>query len=192
MMRILSITSVLFVCMFPVSLFAENEAVDKGSFEIGLDSILDVSLATGNLEASELTIGSYWTKVNFGYFIIDKLSIGGAVSFWRYKYKGDTEEYTEFFFGPYIRYYIPISERILANLGALFLFSSFKGPGDTDRSSQMAFGGRFALTYLLTNNLGLVGGVTFAYSPDYKDEGIKISDTSYTVIDFGLGFTVYL
>ena len=192
MKKILFITGILVICMVPISLFAENEAIDKGSFEFGLGTVFDLRLYKGNFEATEFTIGSGWSRFNFGYFIVNRLSIGGAVSYYSFKYEGDTESSTEFMIGPYIRYYIPISERFLADITGVFQVNSWEDPGDIDRSSRMWFGGGGGITFLVTSNLGLNGGFGIVYSPNYKDQGTEVVDSSYTQIIIGFGFTVYI
>ena len=192
MKKILFITGILFICMVPISLFAENEAIDKGSFEFGVGTVFDLTLYKGNIEATEFTIGSGWSRFNFGYFIVNRLAIGGAASYYSFKWEGATESSTEFMIGPYFSYYIPITERFLADITGVFQFNSWEDAGDVDRSSRMWFGGSGGLTFLLTGNLGLKGGFGIVYSPNYKDEGIEVEDSSYTQVIIGLGFTVYI
>ena len=122
--------------------------------------------------------------------MIDRLSIGGGVYYYSWKWSGATESSTEFGFGPYIRYYIPITEKALVDITGLFQYYSWKNPGDTDNSSQILFGGSGGITYLITTNLGVGGSFGIVYSPDYKDQGTKVTASSYTQIIIGLGFTV--
>jgi hypothetical protein len=192
MKTILFVTGVLLICIVPMSLSAENEAIDRGSFEFGLGTVFDLTLYSGNNEANELTIGSGISMFNVGYFIANKFAIGGTASFYKLKPEGATESYNEFLFGPYVTYYIPISERFLANITGNFQIDSWEYPGDVDRSSQIWFGGSGGATYLITTNLGIKGGFGFLYSPNYKDQGIEVEDTSYTTITISLGFTVYI
>jgi hypothetical protein len=192
MKKNLFIAGILFICMIPISLFAENEAIDKGSFEFGLGTVFDLTLYKGNYEANEFAIGSGLSRFNFGYFIVNRLSIGGAAYYYSFKYEGDTESTTEFMIGPYFSYYIPITERFLADITGVFQFNSWEYPGDVDRTSRMWFGGGGGITFLVTSNLGLKGGFGILYSPNYKDEGTEVEDTSYTQIIIGLGFTVYI
>jgi hypothetical protein len=56
MKEILFIIVVLVVCMVPLSLIAEIEAINKGSFEFGLGTTSDLTLYEGNVEATELTL----------------------------------------------------------------------------------------------------------------------------------------
>ena len=192
MKTILFITGVLLICIVPMSLSAENEAIDRGSFEFGLGTVFDLTLYSGNIEANELTIGSGISMLNAGYFIANRFAVGGAFYFYKLKYEGATESYNEFLFGPYFTYYIPITERFLANITGNFQVVSWEYPGDVDRSSRIWFGGNGGATYLITNNLGIKGGFGFLYSPNYKDQGIEVADTSYTTIAISLGFTVYI
>jgi hypothetical protein len=192
MKKILVAITLLMFCTVPICLFAENDAIDKGSVEFGLGTAFNLSLYFGNVEATEFTIGSGSMLLSVGYFVIDKLSIGGAAYFYSLKYKAATESYTEFGFGPEVKYYIPTSENVLANLKGLFRIVSWEYPGDIDRSSQMWFGGGGGVTYLMTGNLGLYGGADIMFSPDYKYEGTKVTDSSYTAIDIEVGFRVFL
>lgn len=192
MKKILAVTAIVIFCIVPIGLFAEHDAIDKGSFEFGLGTAFNFGIYSGNLEATEFSIGSGGTMLNVGYFIIDKLSIGGAASYYNIKYGGATESYTEFFIGPEVKYYFPITDLLLANLKGLIRFISWEYPGDTDRSSQMWFGGGGAITYLLTDNLGIYGGADILFSPDYIDEGAEVDDSSYVLIDVQVGFTVFI
>jgi len=192
MKKILFITGILVICMVPISLFAENEAIDKGSFEFGVGTVFDLRLYKGNAEASEFTIGSGTSRFNFGYFIADRFVLGGSVYYYTFKWEGATESTTEFGVGPYVSYYIPITEKFLANITGGLQFFSWEDPGDVDRSSQILFGGGGGLIYLITNNLGFGGSFGIVYSPNYKDQGIEVLDSSYTQIIIALGFTVYI
>ena len=63
-------------CVVPLSLWAQNSAIDKGSFEFGLGNALGFSLYTGarfdgDLRTTNITIGSGETRLNAGYFIFD-------------------------------------------------------------------------------------------------------------------------
>jgi hypothetical protein len=192
MKKILVAITLLMFCIVPVGLFAEHDAIDKGSVEFGLGTAFDLSLYFGNVEATEFTIGSGGMLLSVGYFVIDKLSIGGAAYFRSLKYKAATESYTEFGFGPEVKYYIPASDQVLANLKGLFQIVSWESPGDIDRSSQIWFGGGGAVTYLMTGNLGIYGGADIVFSPNYSDQGTKVPDSSYTLIAVEVGFRVFL
>ena len=193
MKKILVLIGVLvFLCTVTLNSFAENDATDKGSVEFGLGPIFALRLYRGNLEATEFTIGSGFTRFNFGYFIADNFSIGGSAYFTSVKFEGATESSTEFGFGPAFSLYVPITDRFLFYVSGLFQFVSWEFPGDIDRSSEMAFGGGIGITYLITNNLGVGSGFGIVYSPNSKDEGVEVPDSSYTEIVFGLGFSVYI
>jgi hypothetical protein len=179
--------------MVPLNLSAENTATDRGSIEFGLGPILSLQLYKGNMEANAFVIGSGPTRFNFGYFIANNFSIGGYAYFYSLKYEGDTESSTEFGIGPAFSLYIPMTtDRVLVNISGSFELVSWELAGDIDRSRQMAFGGSGGITYLITNNLGIFGGLGIWYSPDYKSEGVEIPDSSYTQIMAGLGFSVYI
>jgi len=192
MKKILIAAFLLMFCIVPIGLFAENEAIDKGSVEFGLGTAFNLTLYSGNLEATEFTFGSGGTWLSVGYFIIDRLSIGGFAYYWSWEYEGATESSNEYRIGPEVKYYIPVSEQVLANLKGLFRFVSWEDPGDIDRSSRNWFGGGGAVTYLLKSNLGIYGGVDIVFSPNWKDEGTEVIDSSFTLIDMELGFRVYL
>jgi len=176
----------------PLGLFAENDAVDKGSLEFGLGTAFNLTLYSGNLEATDFSIGSGGMRLNVGYFITDRLSIGGSAYYWSWKYDGAIESSNEFSIGPEVKYYIYVSRYVLTNLKGLFRFVSWRDPGDTDRSTRIWFGGGGAVTHLLTSNLGIYGGADIVFSPNYKDQGTEVIDSSYTIIDLELGFRVYL
>ena len=192
MKKILVAITLLMFCIVPIGLFAENEAIDKGSVEFGLGTAFNLSLYSGNLEATEFTFGSGGTWLSVGYFVTDKLSIGGYAYYWSWKYGGATESFNEFRIGPEVKYYIPVSEQVLVNLKGLFRIVSWEDPGDIDRSSRIWFGGGGAVTYLLTGNLGIYGGADIMFSPNYKEEGTEVTDSSYTLIAVEVGFRVFL
>jgi hypothetical protein len=192
MKKILVVAFLLIFCIVPIGLFAENESIDKGSVEFGLGTAFNLSLYSGNLEATEFTIGSGGMLLSVGYFVIDRLSIGGFAYYYNWKYEGATESSNEYRIGPEVKYYIPVSEQVLVNLKGLFRIVSWEDPGDIDRSSRIWFGGGGALTYLMTGNLGIYGGANIVFSPNYSDQGTKVTDSSYTLIDVELGFRVYI
>ena len=192
MKKILVAAFLLMFCIVPIGLFAENDAIDKGSVEFGLGTAFNLSLYSGNLEATELTIGSGGMLLSVGYFIIDRLSIGGSGYFYSLISNATTESSTKVFFGPEVKYYIPVSEQVLVNLKGLFRIVSWEDPGDIDRSSRIWFGGGGAVTYLLTGNLGIYGGADIMFSPNYKDQGTEVTDSSYTLIAVEVGFRVFL
>ncbi len=192
MKKILVAAFLLMFCIVPIGLFAENEAIDKGSVEFGLGTAFNLSLYSGYVELTEFTFGSGGTMLSVGYFIIDRLSIGGSGYFYSLISNATTESSTKVFFGPEVKYYIPLSEQVLFNLKGLFRILSWKDPGDIDRSSQMWFGGGGAVTYLMTGNLGIYGSADIVFSPNWKDEGTEVVDSSYTLIDLQVGFRVFL
>jgi hypothetical protein len=192
MKKVFIVIGVLALCFAPLSLFADNEATDQGSLEFGLGPILSVYLYKGNLEGTTLIIGSGSTRFNFGYFITDNFSIGGFVYFASVKYEGYTESATEFGVGPTLTFYVPITDRFLFGIIGSFGFVSWEDPGDVDRSRMMEFGGGGNITYLITDNLGISGGLGILFYPNYIIEGIEALDTSFTEIFVGLGFSVYI
>jgi hypothetical protein len=180
------------VCSVPLSLAAENEVIDKGGFEFGLGTVFDLTLYRGNVEGAELTFGSGLSRFNFGYFVGNRISIGGTLYYNSWKRSGATEASRELGIGPYVRYYIPINEKTLFDITGIFQMYVWKDAGDTARSYQIFFGGTGGLTYLITNNLGFGGSIGFVVSPSYTDEGETIPDSDYVQIIFALGFTVYI
>jgi hypothetical protein len=54
MKNILISAGILSIFMIPISLFAENDAIDKGSFEFGLGTVFDLKVYKGNIEATGL------------------------------------------------------------------------------------------------------------------------------------------
>jgi hypothetical protein len=193
MKKILISAGVLLICMTPISLFAVNDAIDKGSFEFGMGSVFGLNVYKGNIEATGLTIGSGLTRFNVGYFIIDRLSIGGSAYYYNFSdNQGIGDSFNEFLIGPIVSYYMGITERLLFNVSVVYQDHSVKFELDDERSNQKRFGGSGALTFLLTTNLGLKGSVGIIYTPNYKDEGKEVEDTSFTQIFTSLGFTVFI
>jgi len=186
------VTTILILCFVPLVFCAGNDAIDNWSIEFGLGSVCKWEWSSGNFEAKGLILGSGPTLLNVGLFIFNGLSIGGAASYITVKDEGATESYEEFFFGPIVRFYIPISDKYLANIEGIFQFDSWEFPGDTDKSSLMRYGGGGGITYLITNNLGMYGSVHLFFIPDYKDQGIEVPDSNFTLIDAEIGFRVFL
>jgi hypothetical protein len=193
MKKILILTGILLIFIIPISLFAENESIDKGSFEFGIGTFFNLTVYKGNLEASDFTIGSGLSRFNVGYFVINRLSIGGAAYYYELSPNaGDYEPFNEWMIGPIIKYYHPITERVLVDISVEFQYNSWLNFGDEDRTSRMFFGGGSALTFLITNTLGLKGGVGVIYSPNYSNPEGQVENTSYTQIVLSFGFTAFI
>ena len=194
MKRIMIVVAAAMFCLLPFGLFAQD-AIDKGSLEFGLGSIVGVTFWGGDLydpKETDFHIGSDTITVNFGYFLMDSLSLGGSLGFNSNKVEDADEASTNFFIAPVVKYYFPVNEKFLVNAKALFGFSSVKLAGFDDATSQLFFGGGAAGTYLLTPNLGGFIGVDFTYGLDSRSGGDKIDDTNSTQLDIGLGLTVYI
>jgi len=64
--------------------------------------------------------------------------------------------------------------------------------GDPDIYTQIRFGGGAAGTFMLLPNLGASIGADLIIFPDEKTSGTTVDNTSYYVIDFLLGLSMYL
>ena len=187
---------ILFSAM-PLSLWAQHSAIDKGSFEFGLGNALSFSLYTGaqfdgDLRKTNITIGSGETRLNAGYFIFDKISVGGTTYLSRTKVKGDDDPLTIFVIGPVGKYYYPFREKILFNGRGLIEFSVIKAPIATDATTQIAFGAGGAATYLFKEIYGIYGGLDLKFAFNERTGGNKVDDTSYVQITFGIGLNLYI
>ena len=118
MKLIIATMVVCMLCLSTACLWADNEAVDRGSIEFGLGTIFNLVMTFGNFQGTEFTVGSGWTRFNIGYFIGDRFFVGGAVSYYWQRDQGDTDAYTDLYFGPVVKYYLVASKRILCDFKA--------------------------------------------------------------------------
>jgi hypothetical protein len=197
MKKIIVASIFILFCVVPLSLCAQNSAIDKGSFEFGLGNALGFSLYTGaqyegDNRITEITIGSGETRLNAGYFIFDKISVGGTTYLSRTKLKGDDDPWTVFVIGPVAKYYYPFREKILFNGKGLIELSVSKAPTATDASTQIAFGVGGAATYLFKEIYGIYGGLDLKFAFNQRSGGNTVDDTGYVLIILGIGLNLYI
>jgi hypothetical protein len=197
MKKYLIILITLLICAAPFCSFAQNKATDAGSIAFKLGSIVDVSIYTGDAysgddQATEITVGSGLSRLNFSYFVINNLAVGGYVYFDSLKFKGDNEPSTQFTIGPSVFYYYPVIDNLFINSGVSFEFTTVNLAGYTDSISQLALGFGGGVTYLLTPHLGIYGSITFFIALEAESGGESIPETGFNVIDFDAGLSVFL
>lgn len=193
------IAAVIFIlfCAVPFSLCAQNSAIDKGSFEFGLGNALGFALYTGaqfdgDARKTNITLGSGETRLNAGYFIFDKISVGGTTYLFREKIKGNDDPSTVFVIGPVVKYYYPFKEKILFNGKGLIELSVTKDQAATDSATQVAFGAGGAATYLFKEIYGIYGGLDFKFALNQRSGGDTVDDTGYVLITLGIGLNLYI
>ena len=194
-MRKLIVVSLFFVfCFVPLMVMAEHSAIDKGSIELGVGNVAELSFYRGDniLNGYWFTVG--WPPgVTFGYFVIDRLMLGATLTVFSDKYETMTEADTELDVMPIVKYYYPISEKFLINAKGYFGLYRYKDSSDPDNPfTRVRFGGGGAGTYMLIPQLGASIGMDFTYYSDYKVGGTKADDTSYVILGIILGLVVYL
>ncbi|MBA7544991.1 hypothetical protein ES705_37353 [subsurface metagenome] len=192
MKKILVVTMFFIFCFAPLVVMAEQSAVDKGNFELGVGNIIDIWLYRGDNYENATWIGLGTTPdLTVGYFIINGLMVGTTIGVTSYKSESWTEPNTSFFIQPVVKYYIPLSEKFFFNGKGFFGQYRENYAGDPDTYTRMRFGGGVAGTYMLLPSLGASFGVDFIYFANYSYGG-TVDNTSYTVIDILLGLSVYL
>lgn len=193
MKKILVVTMIFVICIAPLAAQAEHSAVDKGSFELGVGNILDIWLYRSDNYESATWVGiGYTPDMTVGYFIINRLMVGTTLGFYSLKSESWTEPSTTFFVQPVVKYYFPVSEKFLFNVKGFFGWRREKDSGDPDIYTQIRFGGGAAGTFMLLPNLGASIGADLIIFPDEKTSGTTVDNTSYYVIDFLLGLSMYL
>ncbi len=193
MKKILVVTMFFIFCFAPLAVMAEQSAVDKGSFELGVGNIIDIWLYRSDNYENATWIGLGITPdLTVGYFIINGLMVGTTIGVTSHKAESWTEPNTSFFIQPVVKYYIPVSEKFFFNGKGFFGQYRENDAGDPDTYTRMRFGGGAAGTYMLLPSLGASFGADFIYFADWKYGGTTIDKTSYAVIDILLGLSVYL
>jgi hypothetical protein len=142
MKKLLVATAYFFFCLAPLAVSAENGAVDKGSFELGVGNILDIWLYRSDNYENVNWIGIGMTPdLTFGYFMANRLMIGTTIGLTTTKYESATESDNTFFIQPVLKYYFPVSEKFLFNLKGFFGWERDKYEGDPDTYTRSRFGG---------------------------------------------------
>jgi hypothetical protein len=196
MRKIIFMGVIVLFCIAPIWVFAaENSSIDKKSIEFGLGNVFSFSRYGGALydpAHTKIAMGNYFNGINGGYFIIDRLSIGASIFFYRDKEKDAAEAETRFSVGPVVKYYYPLAQKILVNGMGKVSYESTKSTLETDPLNQLAITVGGAATYLLKPYLGAYAGVNFTLALQGRRGGSSASDTGYNVIDAGIGLTFFL
>jgi len=196
MRKIFFVGVIVLFCIAPISVFAaENKAIDKGSIEFGLGNVFSFSRYGGaayDPAHTKIAVGNFFYGINGGYFIIDRLSVGASIFFYRDKEKDAAEAETRFSVGPVVKYYYPLAQKILVNGAGKVSYESRKVPPATDPLNQLAITVGVAATYLLKPYLGAYAGINFILALQGRQGGSSVSDTGYNVIDVGIGLTFFM
>jgi hypothetical protein len=122
--------------------------------------------------------------------------VGGTVGAVSIKWETDDESSLGFLLGPTIRYYFPVSDRILVNLAGDFMYVSFKptsgGIRVDDAITQIALGGGIEAGYLIIPNLSIGIGARFSHFFEERSAGESSDNTDYNLIDIGLVLRIHI
>ncbi len=133
MKKILVVTMFFIFCFAPLAVMAEQSAVDKGSFELGVGNIIDIWLYRSDNYENATWIGLGITPdLTVGYFIINGLMVGTTIGVTSHKAESWTEPNTSFFIQPVVKYYIPVSEKFFFNGKGFFGQYRENDAGDPD------------------------------------------------------------
>ncbi len=192
MKKILLTLVLLWLVLFPVSVVAQQNPIDAGSFEFGIGNIANLWLQKGDNydEATDISIGST-PVLTFGYFVSDGIMLGASIYYESYKSESMTDPDTDFLLQPQLKYYIPVSSQTLANLRILAGYSSSTYDGDSETYTRTRFGLGGGLTYLLLPGLGAVIHADYIYFPNRAVSGTTIDNSSYNIIEIGVGLSAY-
>ena len=196
-MKYIVISIIALICIVPFSVFAQNGATDAGSLVFDIGSIVDLTIYTGDLykgdnQLTDITIGSGLTYLNCSYFVIDNLAVGGAIFFNSVKIKGNDDPDTMFVIEPIVSYYTPLMDKLYFRTSVGVMFISIQFAGFTDSITQFGFGFGGGVIYLLTPNLGIYGGVTYATALEAEFDGETIPDSAFEFIDIEMGLSIFL
>jgi len=195
MKKLVIVFTLMAFCIVPAAVFAANDATDKGSVVFDLGSVLGVSFYTGDIERTDISLGTefdgfgFQPSMNVSYFLIDNLSLGGTIAFVSIKPKGFSAE-TWLRFGPEVNYYLPLKDDMLVDVKGYISFNSYKVPG-VDALTQLAFGGGGAIMYMVKPAVGLYGGVDLTLGLDARIGGTNVGG-SYFGIGIGGGFKIFI
>ena len=196
-MKYIVISIIALICIVPFSVFAQNGATDAGSLVFDIGSIVDLTIYTGDLykgdnQLTDITIGSGLTYLNCSYFVIDNLAVGGEILYNSVKVKGNDDPDTMFVIGPIVSYYIPIRDKLYFKAVVGIMFMSAQLAELPDPITQFGFGFGGGIIYLLTPNLGIYGGVTYATALEAEYGGEAVPDTAFNYIDIDIGLSIFL
>ena len=192
---VISITAL--ICIVPFSVFAQNGATDAGSVVFDIGSIVDFTIYTGDAykgdnQVTDITIGSGLTRLNCSYFVIDNLAVGGEILYNSVKVKGNDDPDTMFAIEPIVSYYTPLMDKLYFRTSVGVMFISIQFAGFTDSITQLGFGFGGGVVYLLTPQLGIYGGVTYATALEAEYDGETLPDSAFDYIDIDIGLSIFL
>ena len=184
MKKLLVVGVLLVLCTVPICLFADqNIAVDKGSISLDIGTVLGLTFYAGDEDELDFAFGTDFDRYGFGptlnvsYFIIDNFSIGGTLSFASLNPEG-LDVNNVFKFMPEANFYLPIKKKSLVDLKGFIGVTTSKSAG-ADIISQLSFGGGAAFVYLLTQNLGIYGGIDLSIGLDAKQGGTNLGQNYF-------------
>ena len=189
----------------PLALSAQEHTI-AGKVEFGVGSIAAFQYYTTSGENGPkkdyawgiggiTTASSIPTPVNVGFFPIDNLSIGGSILYTSYKddsYTGDNNVKTLCEVRPTLRFYVPAGPQLLINAEGQYIFSLSRNTGYDVDTTRHGFSVGAAATVLVTDNIGIYGGVKYNFFLDSETDGVKNADTGYNRLDFDVGIRVFI
>jgi hypothetical protein len=194
MKKFIAVSLFALICFTPLVSLATHSSVDRGSVELGVGNVAQLSLYLSDNydQASVLGIG-LTPNVTVGYFFIDGLMLGASFGYFSYKDESMNEAYTDFDIMPLFKYYFPVSDKFLFNIKGFMGIYREKDVDYPDNFwSLTRFGGGLAANYMIVPQLGCNLGVDFTYFSNWKYEGEEAEETSDWGVMFVLGLGVYL
>jgi hypothetical protein len=191
------IGTIILFCVAPYCLQAKNDAIDEGSILFKIGSLFDVSYYFGGMyegedEMTEIIVGSGTINLNAQYFIVDGLSVGGSGYYVNSKTKGNSDPSTKILLGPVISYYHAITDNILLHGSGYFYYVEINPYYTTVETSQIYLGMSAGVTYLLNDDLGFSGEVTYMLVANAESGGETITDSGGNMIGFSIGLSIFL
>lgn len=197
----------LFTCC-TLQLTAQTE---KGSLLLGGSTNLSPASAGFRFSKSTATLSngttlfdtkSYGLNISpsAGYFFADNLAVGMSLGIGFNGYKSgnsDTEWENTLSFSPYVRYYVPLSNKVKPYAEAGFSFFSTKSAFDNDdeRSGSRGVGGGLGTAFFIgpKASLDLLLNYNYLFSNDetiLSGSQVRIN-SSTSVLSFRIGFTFF-
>jgi hypothetical protein len=181
-------------CFAPLATLAEHGSVDRGSVELGVGNIAQLSLyLSDNYDQANVFGMGLTPNLTIGYFIVDRFMLGVSFGYFRYKDESMVEAYNELDIMPQFKYYFPVSDKFLINIkGFVGLYRERELEYHDTYWKRTRIGGGLAFTYLFIPQLGCNLGADFVYFSNWEFEGMEAEDSSDWGPRFYLGLQVYL
>ncbi len=208
-MKKLVLVLLIMALTFPV--FAqEAKNILAGDILIGGDLVVSPSLThyTYEVGGEEMT-SSEWSDLSFqvsalaGFFLVDSLEIGVAVSFEYSKYKatesGDAVSHLTIFIGPQIGYFFNTYSNLVPYVGAAVQYYSYtykqmpaSGTESEDKENGYLIEPRVGLNLFLSDSIAFAPCLFFQYMTAKEKDSDPENVVKITDFGLRLGFNVFL